>query len=107
METVGEFLDFLRASKCSPIVLSRHARKVREFLDINGFSQITVEEEHHRIESFSLASHTDLMSEYWKNQVQNGLFTIIGDDIIGKIFVQNRVRKSTIKNLDLLLQVKE
>lgn len=56
-------------------------------------------------ESFILQGGEDHLGERWKKYYQNGKFILISDDILGEIFVQNRVRKSTIKNLDLLLKI--
>jgi transcription-repair coupling factor (superfamily II helicase) len=60
----------------------------------------------------SLESFT-LQSVPRELQIKNGEsyfgenFQLLSDDILSQIFVQNRLRKATVKNLDLLLRIQE
>ncbi len=106
IETLPIFLEYLEENQKSWLTcVTRYERKLREFLDINGCPNILSFEYRHIRESFMMKNAEIYLGERWKNHAQNGKFSLISDDILGEIFVQNRVRKSTIKNLDLLLKI--
>jgi transcription-repair coupling factor (superfamily II helicase) len=96
IEHIDEFLWFLQ-KKCdiwsSILIYTKFEKSVRDFLE---FHQIIWAEiigvSRFWIESF------EITSEKWR--------LIIADDIIGKIFVKTRSRKSLAKNLDLLISLK-
>ncbi|GAB0174125.1 MAG: hypothetical protein HHAS10_00040 [Candidatus Altimarinota bacterium] len=75
-------------------IVSRYEKKLNEFFELNNLQKFHVESSRHQFESFILE---DALTPY----------ILLGDDIFGKIFIENRVRKSSIKHLDLLLALKE
>jgi transcription-repair coupling factor (superfamily II helicase) len=92
IESLEDLKIFLDAEK-DITIYTRYAKRVTEFLHDNQFEHITVRETREMVESFSLHGKSET--------------TIIGDDIISKIFLENRVRKASIRNLDLLLHIRE
>ena len=92
IESLEELKPFLEREK-NITIYTRYAKRVAEFLHDNQLEHITVRETREMVESFSLQGKSET--------------TIIGDDIISKIFLENRVRKSSIRNLDLLLHIRE
>jgi transcription-repair coupling factor (superfamily II helicase) len=110
LETLPEFLEYIESEKSEKkqsLCISRYEKKLREFLDINHATHIKSLEYKHLHESFQLKESSALLGQKWKPYIHNNAFSLIADDILGKIFIQNRVRKNTIKNLDLLLRIKE
>lgn len=106
IDALPAFLEYLENdAQLWLICITRYEKKLREFLDINGQNDKQTLEYRHVRESFILQGGEDHLGERWKKYYQNGKFILISDDILGEIFVQNRVRKSTIKNLDLLLKI--
>lgn len=89
IETIEDFRDFMKKESTTTTLYTRYDKRVSTFLTDNGISAeiITTRE---LVESFRYDGRT-----------------VIGDDILGKIFLEDRVRKSTIRNLDLLLSIRE
>jgi hypothetical protein len=106
VETIPEFLSVLVSSQDSGILcISRYEKKLREFLDINQSSYIPSLEHRQINESFQMTGADTFLGKKWKSYSKNDTLSLFGDDIFGRIFVQNRTRKSTIKNLDLLMKL--
>ena len=106
IESLPLLLEYLESdTKEWTICITRYEKKLREFLEINGKSDRESLEYRHIRESFSIQGGEQYLGERWKKYIQKWRFSLISDDILGEVFVQNRVRKSTIKNLDLLLKI--
>ncbi len=106
IETLPLFLEYIEDdAQHGLICITRYEKKLREFFDINRCNERQTLEYRHIRESFVLQGGEQYLSERWKKYFQNGKLVLISDDILGEILVQNRVRKSTIKNLDLLLKI--
>ncbi len=113
-----EGLCTILSSYSSPLIITKYAKRLQEFVDENGLTHVKIQESRHIYESFLLCENTALLGEKWKNPpippCQGGCpkgggidsFLLIWDDSIGKVFIQNRIRKWSIKNLDLLLSIK-
>ncbi len=85
--------------------MTRYEKKLREFLMTNTVDHIQTLEYKHLKDSFSLRGHTEHLGKKWQTYVTDDHFSLLADDIFGNIFVQNRVRKTSIRNLDLLLKI--
>lgn len=106
LASLPAFLEYIENDALHGLLcITRYEKKLREFLDINGCNERQALEYRHIRESFVLQGGENYLGERWKKYFQNGKLVLIADDILGEIFVQNRVRKSTIKNLDLLLKI--
>ena len=76
-------------------IYTKYEKKVREFIELNTIENTQIFPTRHALESFIYS------------QDGNSSYSILADDIFSKIFIENRVRKSSIKHLDLLLALKE
>ena len=106
IESVPEFLEYIGTMGTDGLLsVSRYEKKLREFLDINNYGTIPTLEHRHIQESFCVHGVSAFLGKKWKSYIQNDTLNLLADDIFSKIFVQNRTRKSTIKNLDLLMKL--
>jgi len=87
------------------LCITRYEKKLQEFIDMNADISPEIHACKHLRESFILEDGCDLLGEKWSHTIEKNQFSLFSDDIFSQIFVQNRVRKSTIKNLDLLLHI--
>jgi transcription-repair coupling factor (superfamily II helicase) len=107
VETLPAFLEYIQTQTDRWIIsVTRYEKRLREFLDINNSSHLSSLEYRHIRESFSLIGNTEHLGEKWQKYIKNDTFSLLSDDIFGQVFVQNRTRKTTIKNLDLLLKIR-
>ncbi|MBP9812410.1 DEAD/DEAH box helicase, partial [Candidatus Gracilibacteria bacterium] len=74
-------------------IFSKYEKKLREFFELNQLPP-------HHIEMTRYGYGSFMLREKKK-------YLVLGDDLFSKIFIENRVRKSSIKHLDLLLALKE
>lgn len=106
LDSLPAFLEYIEHDgQHGLLCITRYEKKLRELLDINGYTERQTLEYRHIRESFVLQGGEKYLGERWKKYFQNGKLVLISDDILGAVFVQNRVRKSTIKHLDLLLKI--
>lgn len=69
---------------------TKHTKALRNFLEYNNLTSGSVEEVHiSGLESFAIGDRY-----------------FVADDILGDIFIRNRTKKSIVKNLDLLLEIR-
>ena len=107
LHDIPKLIEYLGDMNERPFCITRYEKKLREFLDMNQLSDIKSIDYGHIQESFSLKWHSHLLGEKWKKYASWDDFSILSDDVFSELFVQNRVRKSTMKNLDLLLKIQE
>ena len=106
IDTLPAFLSYTETHGDSGLVsITRYEKRLQELIGMNPATPIPVIEYRHIEESFTLTGYTDLLGQRWKAYMKSDRFTLMADDIFGQVFVQNRVRKSTIKHLDLLLKI--
>jgi transcription-repair coupling factor len=74
-------------------IFTKYEKKLREFFEFNQIPSHHIEMTRHAFGSFI--------------ERGNKSSIVLWDDIFSKIFIENRVRKSSIKHLDLLLALKE
>ncbi len=88
-------------------VISRYTKRVKEFLQDNSLEHVKLHESHAHIESTIFWGENSFLDTKWRYSDLILPTIIIGDDIISKVFIQNRIRKTSVKNLDLLLSIRE
>ncbi len=104
---VEELKEFLRERGANSIcIYTKYEKTLRDFLEYNSLQDIAIIPiSKVGLESFETHIKNDdqaILDSSFKLQPS----TIITDDILGEIFVQNRTKKSVAKNLDLLLSLK-
>ncbi len=98
---IDEFLAFLRdtTSTHKIHIYTKFAKTIEDFIEFHKLTNIQVTEiQKGWLESFMMNEVQIWETKLWK--------IVITDDIIGKVFVRTRNKKSIAKHLDLLLSLK-
>jgi hypothetical protein len=96
IQQIDELLIYLK-NNANICVYTKFVKTIQDFLEFHKIEGVTLEEVRTTgLESISLPS----------SALQEVPVSIISDDILGKIFVKTRSKKSVTKNLELLLELK-
>jgi transcription-repair coupling factor len=96
IQQIDELLSYLK-NNANICVYTKFVKTIQDFLEFHKIEGVTLEEVRTAgLESLSIPS----------SMIQESPLSIISDDILGKIFVKTRSKKSVAKNLELLLELK-
>jgi transcription-repair coupling factor (superfamily II helicase) len=93
---IDEFVSYIR-NNANICIYTKFIKTIRDFLEFHGLSTISI----HEISQGGLES-----GEIGISPLQSSPLHIISDDILGKIFVKTRSKRSVAKNIELLLELK-
>ena len=91
IDTIESLKTLVETYASNTTIYTKYPRSFHEFLEYNGISSCQVKE-----------TSTQQLESYLDEKNKK---LILCDDILGKIFVRKRTKKSLAKNLDLLLHI--
>ncbi|PZM85686.1 hypothetical protein DLH72_01735 [Candidatus Gracilibacteria bacterium] len=90
LSNLDDFKNILEEKKSKKYIFTKNLNTIKNFLDLNNIENIEV-----------IKTELNNLKSFKTEKV-----FVFADDIISKIFVKRRVKKSFSENLDLLMQIK-